>query len=91
MLALFGRAAPRDFVDVVALRRRFDADRLLALAAEKDPGFDRRHFAAALRSVDRLTDEDFTGLGRTPAEATEIRTQALDWAASLDDGQSAFQ
>lgn len=39
MLALFGRAAARDFVDVAALLRKLPAGRLLDLAAEKDPGF----------------------------------------------------
>lgn len=61
VLALFGRAAPRDFVDVCALARAFAPARLLDFAREKDPGFDRRHFAAALRSVTRLTDGDFHG------------------------------
>lgn len=65
MLALFGRAAARDFVDVAALRRKFPAERLLDLAAEKDPGFDRRYFAGALRSVSRLDN----GAGRPASVA----------------------
>lgn len=47
-LALFGRAMPRDFVDVDALAQRFGRRRLLDLAAEKDPGFSLTHFVEAL-------------------------------------------
>lgn len=36
LLALFGRAAPRDFVDVHALRRWFSRRQLEAFAATKD-------------------------------------------------------
>ena len=39
LLALFGRAAPRDFVDVQALRRRFTRRELEAFATAKDRGF----------------------------------------------------
>ena len=39
-LALFGRAAARDLVDVDALTRRYSPTRLLALAAASDPGCD---------------------------------------------------
>lgn len=39
LLALFGRAAPRDFVDVHALRDRFTRRTLESLAAAKDLGF----------------------------------------------------
>ena len=41
-LALFGRAAARDLVDVAALSERYPLERLCELAAEKDAGFDRR-------------------------------------------------
>jgi hypothetical protein len=39
MLALFGRAAPRDFVDVHGLRKSFSRRELESLAAAKDKGF----------------------------------------------------
>ena len=45
MLALFGRAAPRDFVDVFALTARFSTSQLLQFAAERDAGFDSAVFA----------------------------------------------
>ncbi len=84
VLALFGRAAARDFVDVAALLRKFPKERLLALAAEKDPGFDAGHFAGALRSVARLADEDFTPMGLTIAEVADLRDAATRWAHALE-------
>jgi hypothetical protein len=41
-LALFGRAAARDLVDVAALSARYPLEWLCELTAEKDAGFDRR-------------------------------------------------
>jgi hypothetical protein len=41
LLALFDRAAARDFADVYALVRRFGKEALLARAARIDTGFDR--------------------------------------------------
>lgn len=56
VLALFGRAAARDFVDVYQLlRTHFDWGELLALARRKDPGFDNEWFARALQQVDRVS------------------------------------
>ena len=40
VLAIFGRAEPRDFVDLAQLTRRVPFDELLVLAAAKDPGLD---------------------------------------------------
>jgi Nucleotidyl transferase AbiEii toxin, Type IV TA system len=84
VLALFGRAAARDFVDVAALLQRFPAERLLDLAAEKDPGFDRLHFAAALHSVARFEDSDFAAFGLLTADVAVLRDQALAWAGRLE-------
>ena len=58
-LALFGRAAARDVIDVAALASRHGLERLCVLAAEKDPGFNRPVFADMLRSFDRLPRADF--------------------------------
>lgn len=58
-LALFGRAAARDYIDVAALASRPGLERLCALAAQKDPGFNRPVFADMLRSFDRLPRADF--------------------------------
>lgn len=53
LLALFGRAAARDFVDVFFLSRRFGVDALLAWAPEKDAGFDAYFLAENLGRIDR--------------------------------------
>ena len=55
VLALFGRAEVRDFVDVYQLlRTHFDWSELLDLARRKDPGFSEEWFVRALRQVDRV-------------------------------------
>lgn len=76
VLALFARAEARDFVDVRALAERFGWDRLLALAAEKDAGFDLRHFLDALRAFDRLPPAEFP-LNR--GEYDELREEVHAW------------
>ncbi|MCY0879031.1 MAG: nucleotidyl transferase AbiEii/AbiGii toxin family protein [Firmicutes bacterium] len=54
-LALFGRAATRDFVDVYyLLQTTYDLSQLMTLARQKDPGFDRDWFIKALLQVDRV-------------------------------------
>ena len=79
-LALFGRAEPRDFVDVYVLAQQFSKDQLLAGAAEADPGFNLPAFAAMLRSHARLIDVDFPDIG-VPIEA--IREFCNGWADDL--------
>ena len=39
VLAIFGRAEPRDFIDLSVLEPRYGLTRLLQQASEKDPGF----------------------------------------------------
>ena len=82
-LALFGRWMPRDFVDVQALAARYGKERLIALAAERDSGFDLDFFASALEQVTRIRTERFPiSPERLPALiafftnwATEIRSR----------------
>jgi hypothetical protein len=59
LLALFGRAEARDFVDVLALEARYGLDRMCQLALEKDRGFRRDVLAVMLDRFDRLSPEDF--------------------------------
>lgn len=58
-LALFGRAAPRDFVDVFNLARRFGKPKLLELAAERDLGFDLVVFGQMARMVSQINARQF--------------------------------
>lgn len=59
MLALFGRAEARDFVDVYALAQRLGVEQLLVLAREKDAGFDEYVLATMMDSIDRFTRAEF--------------------------------
>lgn len=59
VLAVFGRAEARDFVDLMAVERRYGLDRLFELAAEKDRGFTPALFAEMLGRFGRLCREEF--------------------------------
>lgn len=80
VLALFGRAAARDFVDVAALASRYGFERLCGLAAEKDPGFDRSVLADMLRSFDRLPRADFD---LDDSEFYQLRAAVAGWRQQL--------
>jgi hypothetical protein len=58
VVALFDRAAPRDFVDVFMLSKRFTPAELLRLAAEVDAGFDVAVFADMVAILGRYSDVD---------------------------------
>jgi hypothetical protein len=83
--ALFGRAEVRDYIDVAAILRsgRYQRSELIGMAQETDPGFDTYIFAGALRSIDRLSDMDFSAYDLTSDQVQEIRTLILGWAAEL--------
>ena len=59
LLALFGRAAPRDFVDVHALRARFTRRTLESLAVAKDLGFNLAVLRDAIGVLDDLPRSAF--------------------------------
>lgn len=56
-LAFFGRAEPRDAVDLYFLLQETDFEKLVALARQKDTGFDLYWFAVALNRVTKFPDE----------------------------------
>lgn len=70
VLAVFGRAEARDFIDLAALADHFDLAELFQLAAEKDPGFSMEMFAEMLERVDRLREEEFA---MTPSDFQDLR------------------
>jgi hypothetical protein len=54
--ALFGRAAPKDFVaHYFLLKKGYDLDELMRLAKEKDMGFSEFYFAGMLHENRRIT------------------------------------
>jgi hypothetical protein len=85
LLAYYGRAEPRDAVDLYFILQQASAEDLLALAGEKDPGFDLYWFAVALKRAADFPD----GLDRWPIKMlTEFDPVALkrrfqQWALDL--------
>lgn len=78
LLALFGRAALRDFVDVYFLaRERFTKAELSVMARRKDPGFDPYWLGVAMERV-----EDF------PVDAPDMHL--LLRPCSMDDLKTFF-
>lgn len=82
LLALYSRAAARDFIDVHVLLGQFSADEVLAVATEIDAGLDLGVLASMLRTVRRFSDQELDGPG---ASADLIRRTAVSWAARLDE------
>ncbi len=56
MLAYYGRAEPRDAVDLYFIFQEELVEKLLERAAQKDPGFDLYWFAVALNRVTDFPD-----------------------------------
>jgi hypothetical protein len=59
VLAIFGRAEARDFVDFAAVEPKYGFERLCELAAEKDRGFSAQVFGEMLYRFDRLQRREF--------------------------------
>jgi nucleotidyltransferase AbiEii toxin of type IV toxin-antitoxin system len=83
VLALWSRALPRDFVDVMALTERFDRQRLMELAAAKDSGFSLSTWSDALRAIARLTPDDWARDGVEPAVAAKCQDLFAHWRSQL--------
>jgi hypothetical protein len=83
--ALFGRALPRDFLDVDAtlISGRYTRDQLLELAATADGGFDPLIFADALGALTQITDAAFAEYGTDPQVITEMRHRFAEWRRQL--------
>lgn len=81
LLALFDRAAARDFADVYILAGRFGKEVLLARAAQIDAGFDLRVLADMIATLDRFTDGDIP----VPdgSSAAELRAFYKAWRSEL--------
>ena len=58
LLALFDRAAARDFADVYVLARLFGKDVMVARAKQIDAGFDTKVLADMIATLDRFTDDE---------------------------------
>ena len=81
LLALFDRAAARDFADVYVLARRFGKDALITRAAQIDAGFDITVLADMMATLDRFTDSEIP----VPdgSSAAELRAFYVGWRSEL--------
>ena len=59
VLAIFGRAEARDFIDLAAVEPKYGFERLCELAAEKDRRFSPHVFGEMLYRFDRLQRREF--------------------------------
>lgn len=87
LLAYFGRAEPRDAVDLFFIIQEESPEVLLEQAAQKDTGFDPYFFAIALNRCENFPDE----LDRWPVKMLKpfdpraLKRTFLDWAMRLMD------
>ena len=85
ILALFGRALPRDFVDVYLLSHKVDIDDALAISREIDTGVADKFLAQAFRRLEFYADGDL------PIDEAEIETMRrffVAWRQRLDGGSA---
>jgi hypothetical protein len=80
ILALFDRAALRDFIDVDRVSGSYPQELLIEIAGSIDEGFDVGVLAQMLSGLDRFTDEQITAFG---VEPTAMRERFHRWAAKL--------
>jgi len=80
VLALYGRAEARDFVDVFRLRAYYSRERLCDLAREKDHGFVENMFADTLARMERRDRIEFDV---DDATLDQLRREFTDWRGEL--------
>jgi hypothetical protein len=80
LLALFGRAELRDFLDVAGLLGRFPKERLIDLAVAKDAVFTLDRFAESLAALHRFSDADWQAHG---AERERFTRMFDEWRAAI--------
>ncbi len=83
VIALFDRAAARDFVDMFMLSSSYTKIALLRLAADVDAGFDPQVLADMFDMLTRYTDRDLS-LRRVDPPA--VRQFFADWANEIRTG-----
>jgi hypothetical protein len=85
MCALYGRALPRDFLDIDATvcSGRFTRERLLELATNADGGFDPTMFAHALGALTQITDAAFMAYGAAHEQISGLRQRFAQWREEL--------
>ncbi len=87
LLAYFGRAEPRDAVDLYFILQKESPETLLEQAAQKETGFDLYFFAIALNRSESFPDEieRWPVKMLKPFEPRVLKQKFLDWAVRLMD------
>lgn len=85
LLAYYGRAEPRDAVDLYFILQSESTEVLLELAKQKDPGFDLYWFAIALKRCENFPDESEHWPVKMLVDwhPKEIKTLFRSWALNL--------
>jgi Nucleotidyl transferase AbiEii toxin, Type IV TA system len=81
LLALFDRAAARDFADIYILARRFGKEVLITRATQIDAGFDTTVLADMMATLDRFTDSEIPV--PSGSSAAELRAFYAGWRSEL--------
>jgi hypothetical protein len=81
LLALYDRAAARDFADVYVLAHRFGKGVLLARATQIDAGFDTNVLGGMIATLDRFTDDEI--LVPDGSSVAELRAFYTTWRSEL--------
>ena len=84
LLALFSRAAPRDFVDVHRLSQLLGLEEIVIRARQLDSGFSLPMLADALRAGRRIPDDRFPVAAH---EVAEVRHFFEDWLVEIQSAQ----
>jgi hypothetical protein len=91
VLAVFGRAEARDFLDLMNLESSFDMTQLFELASEKDRGFSPAVFAEMTERFERLGRNEFAtneeGYRQITVAVVRWRTLAKRLAMERDSGR----
>jgi predicted nucleotidyltransferase component of viral defense system len=85
LLALFGRAELRDFIDIYFLcKEHFNKPELIEKAAQKDPGFDLYWLGIAMERITDFSDDspDLHLLSRS-CTMNELREFFSDWRKEI--------
>jgi hypothetical protein len=91
LLAVYGRAYPRDFVDLYfLLRHGLEWRRLLQMAKEKDPGLFESYLADMMRLVRKVEAEDLPPLSQ-PLDVNEMQRVILDLADDLERDKPSLE
>lgn len=76
LLALFGRAALRDFIDVATVSAAFDRCELIELARRIDAGFDEYVLTEMIQMLVRYSDDEIREYGADP---DRLRSFFAEW------------